>query len=63
MCSLHKIEKYSKEIGGKSGKLSTKSRRTGTFLWTLHPPLYRILLLSLVGLRKIYMKYMVMKLR
>jgi len=36
--NLHKIGKYSEEIGEKSTKLSTKSGKIGTVL-TLHPPL------------------------
>jgi len=31
LSNLHKIGKYGKEIGEKSGKLSTKSAKIGTF--------------------------------
>jgi len=42
--NLHKIGKYGKEIGVKSGKLSTKSGKIGSFtesVLTLHPRLRR----------------------
>jgi len=40
LSNSHKIGKYGKEIGGKSGKLLTKSGKIGIFTWsvlTLHP--------------------------
>jgi len=36
---LHIIGKYDKEIGGKSGKLSTKSGNFHTVIIDMHPPL------------------------
>jgi len=53
LCNLHKIGKYGKEIGKKSGKLSTKLGKIGIFtksVLTPYPALYDVTEIAKIGI-------------